>query len=129
MSITLEQVKKWSEPLKNGFKLDIGALQLRNEKNAIKAIPLEDGVYLRAVIWWNEVSTGYRPQIHLSVWKKTNSGMWRSRGLGSVVNLTDQVFPRRIWSKIAELTEDWSDERVLDLAREHIDELNKETVF
>ena len=71
-----------------------------------------------------------RPQIHLSVWHDGNTpGIMVSHGIGAFVDITEQTYTRRNWNEIVKLTAEWTDEKIMEVARLHIAALKKDTVL
>lgn len=50
--ITREQLKKWNEQAKNGFKLDLEYFLVWNEKTLVKNIKQEDGTIIQFKLWY-----------------------------------------------------------------------------
>lgn len=131
---TREQINRWNAKLQNGFELDIQALLNRNEKEATKYLDLPNGKQLQATLIWREVRDGYcytgsvRPQLHLSIWQGGNAGMRVSYGMGAFVDITEQTYSRRNWTEIAKLTAVWTDEKIMEVAQQHVAALKKETL-
>ena len=134
-SYTHEQIDRWNAKLKNGFKLDFQYLLNHNEKAATKYLDLPNGKLLQARLIWNDVRDGHRytglvrPQLHLSVWSSTGTGMMHSFGLGAFVEITEQTYTRRNWNEIVKLTADFTDDKIMEIARQHVAALKKETLF
>lgn len=133
---TREQINRWSAKLQNGFQLNTGSLFNRNEKEASRFLDLPNGSRLKATLMWSEVRDGYRytglvrPQIHLSVWHDGNTpGIMVSHGIGAFVDITEQTYTRRNWNEIVKLTAEWTDEKIMEVARLHIAALKKDTVL
>ena len=127
--ITNEQLTKWNAKLSNGFTLDLQRFVVWGEKEAVRNIDLGDSRMLQASIGWREIHEGYRftglvrPEMHLSVWTPTSSGMMSSSGLGATVQVTDKTFSRKNWNEIAKITGEWNDERILEEAKKYAEQL------
>ena len=126
---TKEQVVRWNAKLNNGFKLDLERFLVWNEKVAVKTIPLTDGRILKSEISWQEERIGsiYRgetvlkPILTFSVWSPGSTpGVWVSRGMGTVVKLSDQPYQKRNWNELAKFTADWNESRLMDKAKSEI---------
>lgn len=133
-SYTREQINRWNAKLHNGFELDFEYLLNHNEKVATKYLDLPDGRRLQARLMWNDVREGHRytglvrPFLHLSIWYGADTGMMRSYGLGAFVKITEQTYTRRNWNEIVKLTAEFTDDKIMEAARQHVAALKKETL-
>lgn len=135
MTITRDQVKKWNSKLSNGFRLDVERCVVWNDKVAVKTVDLPDGRVVKAEIGYHEVYSengcswrrevlGMRPRLTLTVWKPASTpGMWMSHGMGTVVEITEQLYAKRVWNELAKYTADWTEEKILAVAKERMSEL------
>lgn len=133
-SYTREQINRWNAKLHNSFELDFEYLLNHNEKVATKYLDLPDGRRLQARLMWNDVREGHRytglvrPLLHLSIWYGADTGMMRSYGLGAFVKITEQTYTRRNWNEIVKLTAEFTDDKIMEAARQHVAALKKETL-
>ena len=129
-SYTRDQISRWNKKLSNGFQLDLNRLLMWNEKSAVRNIKLPDGKVLQASISWVEVRDGLRytglvqPEMHLSIWTPTDSGMMTSSGMGAAFKLSETGFPRKVWNELAKFTVEWNDERIMAEAKKYAKALN-----
>ena len=129
-SYTRDQITRWNKKLSNGFQLDLNHLLMWNEKSAVRNIKLPDGKVLQASISWVEVRDGFRytglvqPEMHLSIWTPTDSGMMTSSGMGAAFKLSETGFPRKVWNELAKFTAEWNDERIMAEAKKYAKALN-----
>lgn len=134
-SYTREQINRWNAKLNNGFELDFEYLLNHNEKVATKYLNLPNGRRLQARLMWNDVRENHRytglvrPQLHLSIWHGAGTGMMRSYGLGTFVEITEESYTRRNWNEIAKLTVDFTDDKIMEIARQHVAALKKDTLY
>ncbi len=139
MRITMEQVKKWNAKLSNGFRMDVERCIVWNDKVAVKFVELQNGCRIKAEIGYREVYgdgpawrrelLGVRPYLTVSHWSPASTdGMWMSRGMGAEVKITEQLYSKRMWNELAKFTADWTDEKILETAAEHMAELRNEYI-
>ena len=125
-NITRAQLDKFNKALHNGFTLDLQHFIFHSgEKQAAKKVDLGEGKYLQATIGWYRAGdlwsreTIYTPKLHLAIFSPCSTeGVFSSSGMGALISLTEEVFTRRNWNKLAEYTAAWTDEKLLDAMRE-----------
>ncbi len=133
--LTREQLTRWNAKLSNGFQFDLRHFAVWGEKDAVRNINLDDGKVLQAKISWRKVYDGFRstgqvhPQMHLSIWTPTGSGMMSSSGLGATIELTDKTFSKKSWNELAKFTAEWDDERIMAEAKKHMEQINNPRVI
>ena len=130
-NITRAQLDKFNKALHNGFTLDLQHFIFHSgEKQAAKKVDLGEGKYLQATIGWYRAGdlwsreTIYTPKLHLALFSPCSTeGVFSSSGMGALISLTEEVFTRRNWNKLAEYTAAWTDEKLLDAMRENMGKL------
>lgn len=135
-SITRDQINTINAKMANGFCLDVRHYLIWNQKQAVKAIQLDDNTTLTATLTWQDSyeqrTTIYRQTInvpngmhhialHLAVWHhKDGEQVATSHGLGQWFDVGADA-PRCNFSAIQKLTANYDDAAVLELydAKQH----------
>lgn len=133
--LTKEQVRKWNAQLAGDFYFDWKHYLVWSEKVARRNVKLSDGKVLQATLEYRNVRDGFRytgeqqPILHLAVWQPTNTeGMMSSHGMGVTIDVGVKQDKKK-WSELCKLSALYdSDEKLLELAREHMDELKNEYI-
>lgn len=129
-SITREQVNTINAKMSNGFHLDIRFWAIHGEKQAVKAIKLDDETTLVATLTFaasfDEEKTAYgQPysvpngkshiSLHLMVWHcKPGADVATSHGLGQWISVSEDM-PRRTFSAIQKLTAKYDEDTIMML--------------
>lgn len=125
--ITREKVEEINAKCKNGFELDVTMFVMYGEKQVQKYIDLENGKKLRATLSFRDRRFGYtfKPvlSLHLSLWEQDFGEMLVSRGLGATIDLTEP-YERKKFNDIILKTSEFDDNKILELASQHMEQLN-----
>lgn len=129
-SITREQYNTINAKMANGFRLDLRFLAIHGEKQAVKAIKLDDETTLRAELTFrtsfDEKQNAFGQKfnvpngkshiaLHLSVWHcKPGAEVATSHGLGQWITVSEDM-PRRTFSAIQKLTANYNDDTIMML--------------
>mgnify|MGYP007072509434 CR=1 FL=1 len=129
-SITREQYNTINAKMANGFRLDLRFLAIHGEKQAVKAIKLDDETTLQAELtfctsfdekknaWgqkFNVPNGKSHIALHLSVWHcKPGAEVATSHGLGQWITISEDM-PRRTFSTIQKLTANYDDDTIMML--------------
>lgn len=127
MKITREKAEEINAKCKNGFELDSAMAVMYGEKQVQKYIDLEDGKKLRATLSFRDRRFGYtfKPvlSLHLSLWEQEFGDCLVSKGLGATIDLTEP-YERKKFNDIILKTSEFDDNKLLELASQHMQELN-----
>lgn len=129
-SITIGQVNAINAKMSNGFHLDVRFWATHGEKQAAKAIKLNEETTLVATLTF---STSYDEKqnawgqkfnvpngkshisLHLAVWHcKPGAAVATSNGLGQWISVSEDM-PRRTFSAIQKLTANYDDDTIMML--------------
>lgn len=129
-TITIGQVRTINAKMSNGFHLDIRFLATHGEKQAAKAIKLDDETTLVATLTfsasvdekqnaWGQKFTVPNGKshisLHLMVWHcKPGADVATSYGLGQWISVSEDM-PRRNFSAIQKLTANYDDDTIMML--------------
>lgn len=129
-SITREQINAINAKMSNGFRLDVRHYLLWSQKQAVKAIQLNDNTTLAATLTWMDSyerkATTYGQTInvpnglhhialHLAVWHHKDGGqVATSHGLGQWIDVGPDA-KRCNFSNIQQLTANYDDATILAL--------------
>ena len=134
--ITRDQINAINAKMSNGFRLDAKHYVMWGEKQAVKAIQIDDNTTLTATLTWRDSyeskTTVYRQTLnvpngmhhialHLDVWHhKDGEQVATSHGLGQWIDIGPDA-PRCNFSAIQKLTANYDDAAILALydAKQH----------
>lgn len=114
--ITREQIQKINNNCKNNWELDIQYFIFHSEKTLKKIIELDTEHYLEFRLDYN-----YNNQITLFISKfyhRANDAFSTSNGLGKKKILDETSAPRKNTNKLIELTEQLTDEKLMQINNE-----------
>ncbi len=124
--LTKEQVEDINQKCSNDFMLDVGAFMYHGDKQVVKYIDIGDDKKLSATLSFRDRRIGYtfKPvlSLHLAIWNVEPSGLMCSHGLGVTIDLSEP-YERRKFSDIIAKTKDFDNEKCLQLASEHMEQL------
>lgn len=136
-SITRDQINAINAKMSNGFRLDAKHYVMWAEKQAVKAIQIDDNTTLTATLAWRDSyeskTTVYRQTInvpnglhhitlHLAVWHHKDGGqVATSHGLGQWIDVGPDA-KRCNFSDIQKITANYDDATILALydAKQHV---------
>lgn len=120
-TITREQAQKLTAKMSNGWNFDTYYYIMHSgEKVAIKKIVLDGGKYLVSHLWfserydWKIQTTDIKIELHISLFSADGV----SHGLGVFHTITENV-PKKLFSLIQKETANWTDEKLLAIAKEN----------
>lgn len=131
---TKEQLNKWNSNMTNGWKLSISSLVFHNEKNPELCVPIDDKTYIEAKLWYTDVRDGYkytglkRPQLHISLCHKQESGTAVSYGVGYTKDLEGEV-KRATLSNLVKLTTQFTPNDIMAIAKANMPSLNNDRIM
>lgn len=136
-NITREQVNKINAKMGNGWKMDVYYYLLHGEKTAVLEIPQEDGGYIQGKLyidnvysWRPEDYNGIQIKLNVSRWHKGNTdGVYTSNGLGHWTLINRPDMKKAMFSEVQKLTHTIRVEDVLDIYREHAQEIARARVL
>lgn len=123
--VTVEQVRKWSAKLCNGFAFDVERYVVWSEKHAVKYINLEDGTTLGVTLMYRDVKapngysyTGtYQPCLHLQIWHKSQTeGMMHSWGMGVTIDIGAEQDKKK-WNELCKLSAVLDEQKIMELCK------------
>ena len=132
--LTKDQLKRWNEQMGGGFRFDAGHFITWGEKQGVKDIELEDGKTLRVNIRYQGVThnfrqVGYQPVLSLQLFQPCSTpGMMSSSGLGYVHPIGEQQ-QRQNYRVLCKLSLEVKDEDIMNLAKEHMQQLKNPFIF
>lgn len=129
-TITIGQVRTINAKMSNGFHLDVRFLAIHGEKQAAKAIKLDDETTLVATLTfaasydvkrtasgqqYNVPNGQYHIALHLAVWHcKPGADVATSHGLGQWISVSEDM-PRRNFAAIQKLTANYDEDTIMML--------------
>lgn len=133
--LTKEQAIKWDKMLSNGYRFDVQNYLVWGDKHASLKIKLAEGKLLEASLIYREEGSGFRktgrqiPNIHLRLWDVNEEiGCGVSHGLGAYIPV-GEIQNNRNWKYLCALSAEYPAERIMELAKDHVRELNAETLL
>ncbi len=122
--ITKEQFNKFNAELKNGFRFDLNFFLTWNEKRATKKIELENNKVLKINLEYYDNSryiqykkiSGADLVISFSVWEPSGD-LYVSYGIGTKKVLISGL-PRKEFKRIQAESENWNNDKCLELFKE-----------
>jgi len=119
--LTLKQYVDINKKCKNGFILDVECFGIWHEKQIAKDIELENGDLIRCVICYNDVyerynKIGVKMCVEISKLYKTSSDLYSIHKLQKIE--VGEMESRRNFNKIIKESENYSNEKVLEIAGE-----------
>lgn len=134
MNFTGEQIAKWNSECKNGWEFDVRNAILNKDKALCKTVQTDDpDTFIRAQLYFGEEHKSFRPigkraKLHISLWRSCGNGWSTSSGLGYFENMGDLV-KRASFKTLQDLTATLDDEAIMERAKAHIKQLQKETII
>lgn len=134
--ITKKQMDAIDAACRNGFSFDRYDFTMLGEKRLSKSVSLVEGskAVKLSLGWRNEIvkytneygctaptyTGNVVPQLHCSVWEKASmEGCWHSSGQGKFHVFRDKAFPKRMMSRLCEVTELVTDELICEMLPEY----------
>lgn len=128
--LTKEYVNKLNEKMLNGWLFDLGYYYMHGaEKTAVKKIQINDNECYMAHLWYtsyyNHKTHLTEISIQLHIVKYIGN---TSYGIGIFHTVADRL-PRKNFSEIQKETANWTDEKILALAKAHDSKLTDSTIL
>lgn len=130
-TMTKEQAQKLTAKMSNGWKFDAYYyITHSGEKIATKKIPLVDGRYIITYIWftesynWQTKTTNIKIELNVSLFSADGV----SHGLGVFHTIAENL-PKKLFSLIQKETVNWTDEKLLTIAKENNIALTDEIIL
>ena len=127
-TITKQKVDEINKKCANGFQFDLQSFYYGRNKQVIKYIDFGDNKKLSASIYFSErrLDASYTYKLvmclHLAIWEVEETGLMVSHGLGQSIIISD-VYEKRKFSDIIARTKDFDDNKILELASQHMENL------
>ena len=134
MNYTAEQIAKWNNGCKNDWRFDLRNAVFNRDKALCKVVYTDDpNTFIMAQLYFGEEHQsfrliGKRAKLHISLWKSSTGGYATSSGLGYFENMGDLV-KRASFKTLQDLTATLDDAAIMERAKTHIKQLQKETII